>query len=49
MIARWFNKLVDKDDYDPKDKRKILAHLTNLSNCAEDNVFLAQKCLRTRV
>lgn len=37
MIHRWFSKLVAKDDYDNKNKREILAQLTELSNCAEDN------------
>lgn len=37
MIARWFNKLVEKDDYDQKDKRNLLARLTELSNPIEDN------------
>jgi hypothetical protein len=31
-IRRWFNKLVDKDDYASRDKRAILAHLQNLTN-----------------
>ena len=30
-IHRWFQKLVDKDDYEKKEKRAILAHLENLS------------------
>lgn len=32
LINRWFNKLVDKDDYDKKDKRELIEYLTNLSN-----------------
>ena len=31
-IHRWFQKLVDKDDYARSEKRVILAHLDNLSN-----------------
>lgn len=31
-IHRWFQKLVDKDDYAKRDKRAVLAHLNNLSN-----------------
>lgn len=31
-IHRWFQKLVDKDDYTKKEKRAVLAHLENLSN-----------------
>ena len=32
IIHRWFQKLVDKDDYAKKDKRAILEHLENLTN-----------------
>lgn len=31
-IHRWFQELVEKDDYDKKDKREILGYLVNLSN-----------------
>ena len=31
-IHRWFSRLVEKDDYEKKDKRAIYAHLNNLSN-----------------
>ena len=31
-IHRWFQKLVDKNDYAKSDKRAILAHLENLTN-----------------
>ncbi len=31
-IHRWFQKLVEKDDYARNEKRAILAHLDNLSN-----------------
>jgi len=30
MIHRWFQKLVEKSDYDRKDKKVILRHLENL-------------------
>lgn len=36
-ISRWFQKLVNKDDYARKEKRAILSHLDNLSNTLEDN------------
>ncbi len=36
-IHRWFNKLVEKDDYDKKDKKAILSHLWDLTNDLEDN------------
>ena len=32
IIRRWFNRLVDKEDYSRKDKRAILAFLYALSN-----------------
>lgn len=31
-IHRWFQKLVDKDDYARSDKKAVLAHLENLTN-----------------
>ena len=31
IIHRWFQKLVDKDDYAKKEKRAVLAHLENLT------------------
>jgi hypothetical protein len=39
MIKRWFNKLVDKDDYDPRDKRKLFDHFELLSKGPEDDLF----------
>lgn len=33
-IHRWFNKLVETDDYEKSDKRAILRHLVLLSNPA---------------
>jgi hypothetical protein len=30
MVHRWFQKLVEKDDYDGKDKKAILRHLESL-------------------
>lgn len=29
---RWFQKLVEKTDYERRDKRAVLAHLDNLTN-----------------
>ncbi|MFA4942071.1 MAG: hypothetical protein WC564_00315 [Patescibacteria group bacterium] len=34
-IGRWFNKLVDKNDYSSSDKKDVLKHLVNLSKMAE--------------
>ena len=36
-LHRWFNKLVDKNDYSKSDKRAILSHLDALTKYAEDN------------
>ncbi|NMC51526.1 hypothetical protein GYA54_02220 [Candidatus Kuenenbacteria bacterium] len=36
-IHRWFNKLVDKNEYSPRDKRCIIAHLEKLNKSAEGN------------
>ena len=36
MIGRWFNKLVEKGDYESRDKRAILKHLVALS-CPEES------------
>jgi predicted RNA-binding protein YlxR (DUF448 family) len=32
LISRWFNRLVEKEDYDKKDKRGLIDYLVNLSN-----------------
>ena len=32
VLRRWFNKLVDKNDYVASEKKDILAHLYNLTN-----------------
>jgi hypothetical protein len=36
-LHRWFNKLVDKNDYSRSDKRTILSHLNILTKYTEDN------------
>lgn len=36
MIHRWFNRLVEKNDYERGDKRAILKHLVELS-CPEES------------
>ena len=37
IIARWFNKLVDKDDYSSADKKAILSFLYHATKPAEDD------------
>ena len=39
IIYNWFTKLVNENDYDKKDKRIILHHLTDLSS----NKILAEE------
>lgn len=36
-IPRWFNKLVEKDDYALEEKKAILANLYDATKCTEDN------------
>ena len=36
MIARRFNQLVDKEDYERTDKREILRQLVELSNAKRE-------------
>lgn len=36
-ISRWFQKLVEKDDYSQGDKKSILKHLELFSNPAEES------------
>jgi len=36
-ISRWFQKLVDKDDYFQGDKKSILKHLELFTNPSEDH------------
>lgn len=36
-IHRWFRKLVDKSDYDKKERKTLLANLSELSNAVEDD------------
>ena len=36
-MRHWFNKLVDKDDYDKNDKKALLSFLDGLTNSAEEH------------
>lgn len=36
-IRRWFNVLVEKDDYCKKDKRSVIRHIEELSKVPEDD------------
>lgn len=37
IVRRWFNKLVDKDDYESKEKRSIVRDMVASSNPAEEH------------
>ena len=39
VIVRWFNKLVDPDDYAKREKPALLKFLWALSNMAEEGEF----------
>lgn len=45
-IHRWFQKLVDKEDYLRKEKRGLLTHLDNLSNCLSTTKIEAKTALQ---
>lgn len=36
-IARWFERLVDKEDYSKSDKRHLIQELLRLTNMSEGN------------
>lgn len=36
-IRQWFDKLVDKDDYDQSERKDIIKNLSDLTNMPEDN------------
>lgn len=37
VLARWFRKLVDKNDYDSKDMQKLIDWLLEHSKCSSMN------------
>lgn len=39
ILSRWFNKLVEKDDYDKKDRKQIIRNLVLLSKPPEEHRF----------
>jgi hypothetical protein len=43
MVRRWFNKLVDKEDYAPEEKRAHLEHMYALAKPLEDNQVRGRK------
>jgi predicted RNA-binding protein YlxR (DUF448 family) len=40
IIARWFNKLVNKSEYEQGDKKKLISHLWKISNDTEENQLM---------
>ncbi len=44
-ISRWFNKLVDPEDYEKNEKKDILRFLESITNMPEDNQKYGGKAL----
>lgn len=38
IIKYWFNRLVDKKDYDTKDKKRIVAHLISITKPRDEGI-----------
>jgi hypothetical protein len=38
IISKYFSRLVEKDDYDPRDRKALIKHLLSLSPSSENNV-----------
>lgn len=36
-VREWFEKLVNKNDFDKDEKKQLLKYLSKISNTAEDN------------
>ena len=47
IIAVHFRKLVEKSDYAPRDKNRLLAHMEELTKDLEDSISGGQNCVRT--
>lgn len=45
MLSKWFNLLVDKNEYSQNERKGIMDHLYRLSNNAEEKDF----CLKNRL
>lgn len=45
MIRRWFNKLVEKEDYDKHSKNRLIKHLVNLSKRTVEHEILSKNAL----
>lgn len=39
LISKWFNKLVDKEDYRQRERNDIVVYLHRLSNTPEEKEF----------
>lgn len=38
-ISKWFNKLIQKDDYEPDERNQLVAQLVSASKVPEDTGF----------
>lgn len=38
IVAKWFNILVEKDDYAKSEKKELLAYLNTLTKCPEEGI-----------
>lgn len=42
IISQWFDKLISKDDFCPKERNRLVSQLYQASNHAEDGRFQAK-------
>ncbi len=47
-VRRWFKKLVDRDDYDPADKRALLRYLNSRTNPPTTTTFGGKLLLKRK-
>ncbi|MBP6859086.1 MAG: hypothetical protein KBC69_00470 [Candidatus Magasanikbacteria bacterium] len=38
IVAKWFNILVEKEDYAKSEKKELLAYLNTLTKCPEEGI-----------
>ena len=48
VLSYWFNKLVDKDDYQSAEKRSLVEHLCHLSKLSEDSTKMTEITAETK-
>lgn len=45
IVSKWFNILVDKDDYAQDERNRIVKYIFYLSNIPEEKEFGGKNCL----